>query len=151
MNKTAMTAADDHALSLKTCHPLWDYVLMRVIRVDKTKGGLVVPDGAKVDECARSIVVAAGPGIYKDNGTFVPNPLQVGDVVYHMARVNPTKIILDGELHLLVAARDCIAIANRPQSMQPPNTFELNDKELPQMQKKYLDDKFVDPDSWGKR
>lgn len=92
--------------------PLWDYCLLQPIQRNVTKGGITLPEGSKgMDDMAKSIVIKAGPGSYNANGTFIANALKVGDVVYHMAKMQPFKVVLDGKLYLCVAGRDVVATA----------------------------------------
>lgn len=92
-------------------NPLWDYVLMEPIKDEVTKGGIHLPDGASVDNTTRSRVIKTGPGAYRDNGTFVPNPIKVGDIVYHLANRMPFKVVLKGKQYLCISGRDCVATA----------------------------------------
>lgn len=92
--------------------PLWDYCLLQPLQRNVTKGGITLPEGSKgLDDMAKSVVIKAGPGTYRDNGTFVPNALKVGDVVYHMAKMQPFKVVIEGKLYLCVAGRDIVATA----------------------------------------
>lgn len=93
--------------------PLWDYVLVKPEIADTTEGGLHLPDNVKLNDVQKSLVVAAGPGMFRDGGGFVPNPIQVGDYIWHLARVKPYQIKLGGVLYLCMAARDIVAITKR--------------------------------------
>lgn len=90
--------------------PLWDYVLLEPIPNNKTKGGIVMPDGVKPDDMARSRVLAAGPGSFRGDGHWVDNPLKVGDIVLHMTRVPPFKVVLDGKNYLCISGTDAVAV-----------------------------------------
>jgi len=119
--KTAKQDADETELKViqepLDFKPLWDYCLIKPIVQKETRGGLHLPQGAKTyDDSARGLCVKAGPGAYRDNGTFVPNPIKVGDIVYHMARMQPFKVILKGELYLCVSGRDCVALAESEEA-----------------------------------
>ena len=92
--------------------PLWDWCLLDPIIQGKTQGGLVVPHGTKLGDTDRSLCVKAGPGSWQ-NQQWIENPIKVGDVVYHLARVTPTKVVLDGHLYLAVASRDIISREER--------------------------------------
>jgi co-chaperonin GroES (HSP10) len=91
--------------------PMWDYILMKPIPPGKSKGGLHMPDGVQHDDMQRSVVVKSGKGAYRESGVFIENPIKVGDLVYHVARVKPYVFKLDGETYLCVACRDCVAIS----------------------------------------
>lgn len=93
--------------------PLYDYVLLDPLDENTTAGGIQLPDGATLGDTKKSLCVKAGPGVHKDNGQFVPNPVRVGDYVYHMARAAPFKVVLNGHLYLCCSGRDCVAIEER--------------------------------------
>jgi co-chaperonin GroES (HSP10) len=94
-------------------NPLWDYILLDPIKNAMTKGGLHIPEGADkhLKDTARGVCIKAGPGAYRDDGTFVPNPIKVGDVVFHMSRMQPFSVVLNGHSYLCVSGRDCVATA----------------------------------------
>lgn len=89
--------------------PLWDYILMKPIKVDKV-GSIHLPSGTKLYDVDTSVAVACGPGTYQ-MGVLIHNPVKVGDIVYHAAQVMPTKVLLNGELYLLLAAHTLMGIA----------------------------------------
>jgi len=64
--------------------PLEDRILVRQLKkkeVEKTDGGIIIPDSAK-REVAEGIVVAAGQGRYAgDSGVFIPCMLAKGDKI----------------------------------------------------------------------
>lgn len=93
--------------------PLWDYVLFEPIKDNITKGGIQLPDGATADNTMKGLVIKSGQGAYRDNGTFVPNPIKVGDVIYFLSMRQPYKVILNGKVYLCLSGRDCVAIAGR--------------------------------------
>lgn len=95
--------------------PFWDYVLLDPIPKSKTEGGIVMPDGSKgVDDMARSVCIKAGKGAYRESGAFIENPIQEGDIIYHMAMIKPFFVKFKGKTYLCVAGRDCVARAKRP-------------------------------------
>lgn len=61
-----------------------DYVMLKVIRQEKTEGGLYVPTSVDA-EIQKGEVVAVGPGMVTMAGNHVPPSVQVGDVA-HFAR-----------------------------------------------------------------
>ena len=94
--------------------PLWDYVLIDPIAKHKTEGGVLLPEGQSADDTARSVVVAIGPGAYRtDSDTFVPVPLELGDIVFNMVRMQPFKVKQDGHLYLCVSCRDLIGVERK--------------------------------------
>lgn len=96
-------------------NPLWDYCLLEPVIPTQTPGGLAIPDGAKTDDTMKSLVIKAGPGAYRDNGTFVPNPIKEGDYVYHLAWNKPFKLVLNGKQYIVLSGRDCVATTIRKE------------------------------------
>ena len=90
--------------------PLQDFVLVDPIPTKMTKGGVALPDGASLDDTARGTVVKAGPGRLLDDGKLIPNPIKVGDVVYHMALTQPFKYVFEGHLYLLMSGSSVVAL-----------------------------------------
>jgi len=97
--------------------PLWDYILIDPIIQTKTRGGVALPDNIKVgvDDTQKGVVVKSGPGAYRDSGTFVPNPIKVGDMVFFMGMRAPFKVVLKGKSYLCMSGRDCVAIVPRKE------------------------------------
>ena len=79
---------------------LEDKVIVKVAQVEKTTdSGLFIPDTA-TSMPDQGTVVATGPGRYANNGTLVPNSVQVGDRVLFNARA-AQRIDLEGEEYLI--------------------------------------------------
>lgn len=95
--------------------PLWDYILVEPVKQDGNKiGSLVIPDGSRLEDTKKGLVVKAGKGAYRESGAFIENPIREGDYVYFMARSAPFAVVLAGKHYLAMAGRDVIAIAERP-------------------------------------
>lgn len=77
--------------------PLWDRVLLRVIREDnRSKSGLYVPDIAfKNSPLGRAEVLACGPGTVV-NGEFRATVVKPGDIVWY-AKPRAEPIPYNGE------------------------------------------------------
>lgn len=113
--------------------PMWDYVLLDPGVKLKSDGGILLPEGSKLDDVMTSLVVKAGQGAYRESGVFIKNPIKVGDYVYHMALIKPWKIKMGGKLYLCVSARDCIGIKGRvPQCAPEPEevSYHFYDKQM---------------------
>lgn len=90
--------------------PLWDYLLIKPVKKDKTKGGIVLPDGSRLDDLSTGLVVKAGKGAYRESGAFIENPIKVGDTIYMMGHVKPFVVPLNGETYCCVSGRDVVAV-----------------------------------------
>lgn len=66
----------------ETMQPLGDKVLLkRLENVDKTPGGIFIPDAAK-EKAQTGKVIAAGPGRITPEGKLIPLAVKAGDVVF---------------------------------------------------------------------
>jgi chaperonin GroES len=70
----------------------------------------VIPDTAK-EKPQEGSVIAVGPGRFED-GTRVPLDVKVGDKVIY-SKYGGTEVKLDGEDHLILSARDVLAIVDK--------------------------------------
>ena len=92
-----------------TLKPLGNRVLaQRLEQAETMKGGIMLPESAKKkQETAR--VVAVGPGKKLDDGTVLPMPVAVGDVIL-MDKYAGQEVSIDDEEFLILKADDIIAI-----------------------------------------
>ena len=88
--------------------PLQDKVLVeRVESLDKTAGGIVLPDTAK-EKPNKGKVLAVGDGKLDDNGQRVPLDVSEGDEVLY-SKYGGTEITVDGEDLLVLRESDVLA------------------------------------------
>lgn len=89
--------------------PLADRVIIRPLEaIEKTKGGIYVPDTAK-EKPQEGEVVAAGPGKTSDTGEIIKMEVAVGNKVLY-GKYSGTEITVDGEEYLVVRESDILAI-----------------------------------------
>lgn len=89
--------------------PLGDRVVVQPAQQDdQTTSGLFLPETAK-EKPQQGKVVAAGPGIRKDNGDRIPLDVKVEDTVLY-AKYAGTTIKLDGQEYLILKETDVLAI-----------------------------------------
>ncbi|MEJ2690873.1 MAG: co-chaperone GroES [Deltaproteobacteria bacterium] len=89
--------------------PLNDRVLVkRLEEVEKTKGGIIIPDSAK-EKPAEGEVIAVGPGRLDDKGKRVPVELKAGDRVL-FSKYGGTDVKLDGEDYLIMREDDILGV-----------------------------------------
>jgi chaperonin GroES len=103
-----MTQQTEKKIALK---PLGNRVVaQRLEQEEPLKGGIIVPDTAKKkQETAR--VVAVGSGQTTKEGTLVPVPVSVGDLIL-MDKYAAQEVSIDDEDYVIVKADDIIAILN---------------------------------------
>jgi len=89
--------------------PLNDRILVkRLAEVEKTKGGIIIPDSAK-EKPAEGEVVAVGPGKLDDNGKRVKPDVKKGDRVL-FSKYGGTDVKLDGEEYLIMREDDILGV-----------------------------------------
>ena len=88
--------------------PLEDRIVVRAIEEDvqKTAGGIIIPDTAK-EKPQEGEVVAVGPGRFED-GARVPLDVAVGDRIIY-SKYGGTEVKVEGEEFLILTARDVLA------------------------------------------
>jgi chaperonin GroES len=89
--------------------PLSDRVLIKRVESEtKTKGGIIIPDSAK-EKPSEGIVVAAGPGKVREDGSRREPQVKAGDRVL-FGKYDGTEVKIDGEDHLIVRESDLLAV-----------------------------------------
>ena len=89
--------------------PLHDRVLVRRTEgVEKTAGGLIIPDSVK-EKPQEGEVVSAGPGERKDTGALIPMAVKAGDKIL-FGKWSGTEIKLDGEDLLIMNESDVLGV-----------------------------------------
>jgi chaperonin GroES len=90
--------------------PLHDRVVVKRLEQDleKTKGGIIIPDSAK-EKPQEGKVVAIGKGKINDEGKVFPLDVKVGDKIL-FGKYSGSEIKVDGEEHLIMREEDILAI-----------------------------------------
>ncbi len=89
--------------------PLHDRILAkRVAELDKTIGGLFIPDKAK-EKPLQATVVAIGTGKRLENGTLQPLTVKAGDVIL-IGKYSGSEVKLDGDDHIILGEDDVLAV-----------------------------------------
>ena len=79
--------------------------------VEKTKGGIIIPDTAKVKP-EQGKIVAIGKGKVNDAGTLMPIGVKVGDTIL-FGKYSGSEVELDGEEHLIMREEDILGVVER--------------------------------------
>ena len=89
--------------------PLGDRVLVRrVEEVEKTKGGIIIPDSAK-EKPQEGEVIAVGSGSRDDSGKIHPLDVQKGDRIL-FGKWSGTEVKLEGEDLLIMKESDILGV-----------------------------------------
>ncbi|MBS4164534.1 10 kDa chaperonin [Candidatus Protochlamydia amoebophila] len=92
--------------------PLGNRVLVRRLAAEeKLKGGIILPDTAKKKQ-EQAEVIAIGTGKKDKNGTLIPMPVKIGDVIL-MEKYSGQEITLNDEELVILRADDIIAIVEK--------------------------------------
>jgi len=76
--------------------------------VEKTKGGIIIPDTAKVKP-EQGKVIAIGKGKVNDDGKLMPVGVKVGDTIL-FGKYSGSEVELDGEEHLIMREEDILGV-----------------------------------------
>ena len=76
--------------------------------VEKTKGGIIIPDTAKVKP-EQGKIIAVGKGKVNDDGKVVPLDVKAGDKIL-FGKYSGSEIKLDGEEHLIMREEDILGV-----------------------------------------
>ena len=101
---------DDMAKKKLNIKPLSNRVLVKRLEeeMQKTAGGIIVPDSAK-EKPQRGKVVAVGPGRLNDDGERIEVEVKVGNEIL-FGKWSGSEITVDGEEYLFMKDDDILAI-----------------------------------------
>lgn len=90
--------------------PLGDRVVVKIVKEEKTAGGLVLPDTAQ-EKPQTGEVLSVGPGKLLDNGTRQAVDVNVGDKIL-FAKYSGTEVKLEGETYMLLSEKDILGVVS---------------------------------------
>ena len=89
--------------------PLHDRVIVKRNDAEqKTASGIIIPDTAK-EKPQEGVVIAAGSGIRKEDGTILPLDVKKGDKIL-FGKYAGTEIKIEGEEYLMMKEDDILGI-----------------------------------------
>ncbi|MFO7884768.1 MAG: co-chaperone GroES [Desulfobacteraceae bacterium] len=89
--------------------PLQDRILVeRVEELEKTKGGIIIPDTAK-EKPAEGKIIAMGNGRVGDDGKLIPMDVKVGDKIL-FSKYGGTEVKIDGGDYLIMRQDDVLGV-----------------------------------------
>ena len=89
--------------------PLHDRLVVRRINaLEKTKGGIIIPDSAQ-EKPSEGEVIAVGPGGRDESGKLIPIDIKAGDRVL-FGKWSGTEVKLDGEELLIMKESDIMGV-----------------------------------------
>lgn len=97
--------------------PLKDYVLVEPLDRTETKGGIALPNGAKLAEPDLGRVVAVGPGKTTEYGAFVPiDGYGAGDLIWVNQHTPGIPKQVGSKVFVIIRDRDVIGRYEPPQA-----------------------------------
>jgi chaperonin GroES len=92
--------------------PLNDRVIVKPKdAVEKSKGGIILPDTASKEKPIEGTVIAAGPGKLTDDGKRTPLEVKSNDQII-FSKYAGTEIKIEEEAYLILREEDILAIIN---------------------------------------
>jgi len=92
--------------------PLNDRVIVRPKEaLEKSKGGVILPDTASKEKPVEGTVIAVGPGKCSDNGTRIPLEVKKEQRVIY-SKYSGTEIKIEDVNYLILREEDILAIIN---------------------------------------
>jgi chaperonin GroES len=90
--------------------PLQDRVIVKRLEetVEKTKGGIIIPDTAK-EKPQQGKVISVGKGKRNDDGKVTPLDVKTGDTIL-FGKYSGSEIKIDGEEHLIMREEDILGV-----------------------------------------
>jgi len=90
--------------------PLQDRVIVKRLEeeVEKTKGGIIIPDTAK-EKPQQGKIIAVGKGKPNEDGKVTPLDVKVGDTIL-FGKYSGSEIKLDGEEFLIMREDDVLGV-----------------------------------------
>ena len=89
--------------------PLHDRVVVRrITALEKTKGGIIIPDSAQ-EKPSEGEIIAVGPGGRDENGKLTPIGVKTGDRVL-FGKWSGTEVKIDGQDLLIMKESDILGI-----------------------------------------
>ncbi|MDP2410750.1 MAG: co-chaperone GroES [Pseudolabrys sp.] len=89
--------------------PLHDRIVVRrITALEKTKGGIIIPDSAQ-EKPSEGEVIAVGPGGRDESGKLIPIDIKTGDRVL-FGKWSGTEVKLDGEDLLIMKESDVMGV-----------------------------------------
>lgn len=89
--------------------PMGNRILIKRQEAKSVKGGILLPDSAK-EKQKLGYIIATGPGVRDEEGSFIPMQVKVGDMVLFSAYAGTeVKLETDGE-YLIVTEEDVLGV-----------------------------------------
>jgi len=78
--------------------------------VQKTEGGIILPDTVTDGELIEGKVMAASDGMYSATGTMIPLVVKEGDTVLYSKHAATSDHTIDGEDYILMSVNEVMSV-----------------------------------------
>jgi chaperonin GroES len=97
--------------------PLHDRVVVRrITALEKTKGGIIIPDSAQ-EKPSEGEVIAVGPGGRDESGKLIPIDIKIGDRVL-FGKWSGTEVRIDDDDYLIMKESDVMGVMVESEARQ---------------------------------
>ncbi len=126
MDETEIQRTDALAAEFETDFvAVRDMVLLKIRNPRRSKGGVIIPEGAKLDaQIFLADVVAAGPGLYqwsdaKGEPVLIENEFKPGDVVQMIMRLHgqPAQVTYGMNEYIIVSEGEICGRSKKPSEL----------------------------------
>jgi chaperonin GroES len=93
--------------------PVNDKIVVKTKRkdeVEKTSGGIILPDTVTEGELLQGKVVAASEGMYSATGTMIPLVVSEGDTILYSKHAAVSEHTIDGEDYVLMSVNEVMSV-----------------------------------------
>jgi chaperonin GroES len=89
--------------------PLFDHVVIELLREEKKKNRIILPDTVDKEKSEKGKIVAVGPGKIGDNGKRILMEVKKGDIVL-FTKYGPHEVKIEGKEYLIARQDDILAV-----------------------------------------
>ncbi len=89
--------------------PLSDHIVLKAIKEEPSKSGILLPDTAEADKKEQGEVIAVGPGKLDKDGNRVAMEVKVGDKVIFKS-YGPSEVKVGAEEYMIAEQDDILGI-----------------------------------------
>jgi chaperonin GroES len=89
--------------------PLYDKVVVKIDRAEKTAGGLFIPDSVNKEKPQEAVIIAVGQGKRNEDGKLLPLDVKVGDRIL-FGKYSGNEIKIDDEEFLILREDEIIGV-----------------------------------------
>ena len=93
--------------------PVNDKIVVKTTKkdeVEKTAGGIILPDTVTEGELLKGEVVAASEGMYSAQGTMIPLVVSEGDTILYSKHAAVSEHTIDGETLVLMSVNEVMSV-----------------------------------------